>query len=156
MFLLFLLSMLISLAATLPLPTSPLTLGLWVLLLSISSTITLTVTISSWLGIITILIYIGGLNVLFAYFITTVPNQHLFFKPLIFSLLLTFFILIINIIIFLPSFFWSQQTIYSITKLLFNFDNVIFLFLAGILFLALVTVVKIARRHRGPLRPFII
>lgn len=154
MFLLTLLALFLSLVLTLPLPATPLTLGVWILSLSITTSCLICLTLSSWIRIIVILIYIGGLNVLFAYFIATMPNQHLFSKPLFNSQISLFFLILSNFLFMKPAFLFRAQTNLAITKLSFGFNRAIFLFIALILFLALIAVVKIASRHNGPLRPF--
>ena len=154
MFLLFLISLTLSFFISLPLAMSPLTLGVWILFTSSILSALITLIISSWTGIITALIYIGGLNVLFAYFIATIPNQYLFSKPLLLSRTITFIITFTNFKLAPPRLITFFQRNYIITKLFFNFDALIFIWLALILFLALVAVVKIASRHHGPLRPF--
>ena len=154
MFLLFLIAFVIALIISLPLASSPLVLGVWILVISAFISIFFCLSLSSWIRIITILVYIGGLNVLFAYFIATIPNQHLFSKPVILSSTALFLRLLTNFSLFSPSLTITTQTNLLITKMLINFDTSIFLLLALILFLALVAVVKIARRHHGPLRPF--
>nr|QWC36312.1 NADH dehydrogenase subunit 6 [Phascolosoma scolops] len=155
MFLSFLMACSFSLFFSLPLTASPLTLGIWVLLLSMMSASILSMCYSSWMAMILILVYIGGLNVLFAYFVATLPNHHLFFKPLSSSFIIILTTLLFNFQFYpISTSFNSQQTTF-ITKLLFNENSLIFLLLAFILFLALIAVVKIASRHNGPLRPFI-
>nr|YP_009308160.1 NADH dehydrogenase subunit 6 [Phascolosoma pacificum]AOS53040.1 NADH dehydrogenase subunit 6 [Phascolosoma pacificum] len=154
MFLLFLFSLLLSLTTTIPLAMSPLILGIWILLISSLFASLICMSISSWMSMIIILIYIGGLNVLFAYFIATMPNQYLFSKPLLVSNTIIFTSAYLNLKLSpLTPAFLSQSNL-LITKLLMNFDSIIFLLLALVLFLALVAVVKIASRHNGPLRPF--
>jgi len=154
MFLLFLASFTISLSVSFLLASSPLVLGLWILIISSFVSSFFCLTSSSWIRMITILVYIGGLNVLFAYFIATIPNQHLFSKPLLLSLAALFFGFFRNFLLIPFSLKRATQTNLLITKILIHSDALIFLVLAVILFLALVAVVKIARRHHGPLRPF--
>nr|WOA00241.1 NADH dehydrogenase subunit 6 [Phascolosoma sp. f LL-2023] len=156
MFFSFSLALFLALVVSLPLTASPLTLGLWVLCLSMSTALLLSLSLCSWASLILVLVYIGGLNVLFAYFIATLPNYHLFFKPLAIAFttaLLTFWT---NYQFFPSSLIQSpHQTIY-ITMMMCNTNMYIFLLIALILFLALIAVVKIASRHSGPLRPFLL
>nr|YP_002836184.1 NADH dehydrogenase subunit 6 [Phascolosoma esculenta]ABQ52599.1 NADH dehydrogenase subunit 6 [Phascolosoma esculenta]AWK60894.1 NADH dehydrogenase subunit 6 [Phascolosoma esculenta] len=155
MFLSILMACSFSLFFSLPLTASPLTLGVWVLLLSMMSASILSLCYSSWMAMILILVYIGGLNVLFAYFVATLPNHHLFFKPLSSSFIIILTSLLLNFQFFPASISFNSQQVTFITKMLFNENSFIFLLLAFILFLALIAVVKIASRHNGPLRPFI-
>nr|ARI47098.1 NADH dehydrogenase subunit 6 [Phascolosoma sp. MZK-2017] len=156
MFLLFLLSLISALTFSLPMASSPLILGIWILIISAFVSSLFCLTLSSWISMITILVYIGGLNVLFAYFIATMPNQYLFSKPLLFSSIALSTCLFLNFLLSYPSLFFITQSNLLITKMLMNFDATIFLLLAVVLFLALVAVVKIASRHHGPLRPFLL
>ncbi len=156
MVLLFLFSSILALVITLPLAISPLVLGTWILLITFTFSALISLTMSSWIRIIIILIYVGGLNVLFAYFIAIIPNQHLFTKPLLTSAGRIFIISYTNFKLLPPTLIHIPQSNLLITKILMNSDSTIFLLLALILFLALIAVVKIANRHRGPLRPFIL
>nr|YP_009871084.1 NADH dehydrogenase subunit 6 [Siphonosoma cumanense]QKS32596.1 NADH dehydrogenase subunit 6 [Siphonosoma cumanense] len=154
MFFLLLMSLLISFSLVLPLALSPLMLGVWILMMSAWAASLIALSLSSWLGMTTILIYIGGLNVLFAYFAATSPNQFLFsrnlFMSMTFLLISTFF----NTILYPPMPFHFSTSLSHITKLYFSFESLSLVFLALVLFIALIAVVKIASRHHGPLRPF--
>nr|YP_002456415.1 NADH dehydrogenase subunit 6 [Sipunculus nudus]ACJ11896.1 NADH dehydrogenase subunit 6 [Sipunculus nudus] len=150
------LSLLLASTLALPLSAAPLTLGIWILLLGFLTGATITMISSSWMGIITVLIYIGGLNVLFAYFAATSPNKHLFIAPMIKLTLFGTCSLLLNAFLLLPSL--SNALHYHSTlqfKAMFINANMFILIILGlILFLALVMVVKVSNRSNGPLRPF--
>nr|AMA06955.1 NADH dehydrogenase subunit 6 [Sipunculus nudus] len=156
MSLISLLSLLLAGALALPLAAAPLTLGIWILILGFLSGATISLINSSWMGIITVLIYIGGLNVLFAYFAATAPNKHLFISPMIKLTLISATILTLNMLFYAPT--KTNVNTYHSTlqfKEMFIGTNVYILLSLGlILFLALVMVVKVANRASGPLRPF--
>nr|AIE44502.1 NADH dehydrogenase subunit 6 [Sipunculus nudus]AWK60881.1 NADH dehydrogenase subunit 6 [Sipunculus nudus] len=157
MSLLSLISLLLASALALPLAAAPLTLGIWILILGFLSGATISMINSSWMGIITVLIYIGGLNVLFAYFAATAPNKYLFINPMIKITTISSTALMLNMLLYSPTinntnlYHWTSQF-----KEMFIGTNVFILLSLGlILFLALVMVVKVANRASGPLRPFL-
>lgn len=132
---------------------TPLSLGIWLLTISIIIMITMTFFMSSWFRFITFLIYIGGILVIFAYFIALQPNQPLFLHyPIVF--------LFISIILFssLPLYQTNisilSSTSTSILYLLIKSNIIIFWAIAVLLFIALIIVVKLAKIKEGPLRPF--
>ena len=147
----------LTLRFSLILANSPLLLGLWILLLATTISILIGLISSSWLGFFIFLIYIGGLLVIFAYFVALSPNQ-LFYTTIIFGL--SILTLPRVYLASLPSNalsnldFNSLQVSIPITSLLTNQNISIYLFLAIVLFLALVAVVKISTISAGPLRPF--
>lgn len=104
---------------------------------------------------IIVIVYVGGLNVLFAYFVAIAPNQYFFSFNLMVSILvgraaggLFFF--------FYPLFFdVLEVNTLDILKLFLGIDRFILFFLVVVLFLALVAVVKVASRYEGALRPFL-
>lgn len=130
----------------------PLSLGLWVLVLSISISILISTRFSSWFGFIIFLIYIGGILVMFAYFVAIQPNQQFNLKTPFFFTVLCIFNLPINIYpvtlnLIVDSNWWIRS--------LFFIDNVMIIVLLGVvLFLALVIVVKITTFSISSLRPF--
>jgi NADH-ubiquinone oxidoreductase chain 6 len=75
----------------------PLSLGLWILILSISISVLIRTSFSRWFGFIIFLIYIGGILVIFAYFVAIQPNQQFNLKTPTFFLVLCIFNLPINI-----------------------------------------------------------
>lgn len=146
----------ISLASTLLLILSPLPIGLWILLLSLIFSLSISISTSSWFGLIFFLIYVGGLLVIFAYFVALSPNQQLAISsPIIFfffTCLITFSILYHNYLISSPL---ITSPIFPPHLIFYSLNNApILIAIALLLFLTLVAVVKIARRVEGPLRPF--
>ena len=154
MLFLFFTILFISFSLTLPLTLSPLMLGAWILILRRWTAALMAIIISSWLAITTILIYIGGLNVLFAYFAATSPNQFLFSRNLFIRTSFLSFSLLFNLLLFPPNPALSYTSSTHITKLYFQTETLSLVLLAIVLFIALIAVVKIANRHQGPLRPF--
>merc|ERR1711976_115935 len=143
-------SLLTTLSLILVFHNSLITLGCLALIFCITFAALLSLTFSSWIGIVILLIYMGGLIVLFAYFLAICPNQ----KNALTPLGKAFFPLTILLI---------QPTALSIHALtppiplttLFSPTNLpLLLFLTAILLFTLITVVKIVETHHGPLRPF--
>lgn len=144
----------ISIICSLFLASSPLTIGIWILVLALTVATTIALALSSWFGIITLLIYIGGIIVIFSYFAALSPNQHLNLGPIIKTSLITLVLLLSTTQLFFSP---SLSPAGAAPKLTFIYqqENLsLLLFFAAVLFFALVAVVKISRRERGPLRPF--
>lgn len=112
-------------------------------------------TIHSWFGILLFLIYVGGLLVIFAYFAALLPNQLLEIGKIAAATrgaFATLFIPMSKGSIFISR---PNQITYTSAYQLFFPENLSFLFLVGlVLLLALVAVVKVRQRPKGPLRPF--
>uniref|UniRef100_A0AAU6QGT6 NADH dehydrogenase subunit 6 n=1 Tax=Prionospio sp. 4 MH-2023 TaxID=3059272 RepID=A0AAU6QGT6_9ANNE len=149
------LSLMMALASTLILATSPLFLGLWIIILALMMAMTASMTLTSWIGLMMFLIYVGGLLVMFAYFVALTPNLLIEGKtmmltltlsaPLLFSLMLLIPISdnkILSDVSQLPMGFLMAQNLESITLI------------ALTLFFALVATVKICGTFSAPLRPF--
>lgn len=145
-----------SISLTLPLASTPLTLGLWVLILAFIVATSISLPLSSWFRFILFIIYIGGLLVIFAYFTAIDPNSKLDLSNLIGITLGTMLVLTL---IFSSTSLSALSTLhapYLISfSILFSSKNIPTLLIAAIvLFLALIRVVKITQRKEGPLRPF--
>ena len=132
---------------------TPLTLGFWILSLALRSSLLARAISFSWFGFIIFLIYIGGILVIFAYFIAIQPNQQLHIIPRFLTLLIT--LTITPWIIYTPHLTHSiiYQTTWVTTLIrLYNIPSLIILGL--VLFLTLLAVVKISSSFIGPLRPY--
>lgn len=137
--------------------STPITIGALILIQAMLVSFFFMALTSSWFRIILFIIYIGGLLVIFSYFIALGPNQHIHLLPTtIFSLAL-FIILSLNLISWpirapIINLLWKVPnpplTIYAPENFL------ILILLIIVLFLALILVVKITNRSAGPLRPF--
>lgn len=140
----------------LPLIYNPITLGLWIITLAIFVAISIIILTRSWLRFITFLIYIGGLLVIFAYFVAIDPNKKLkIIDPII--LPTVFFV----ILLFSTRRFWLLPTLNSSsisninTKILLIIQYSPILITIGItLLISLIAVVKITKRSQGSLRPY--
>jgi len=112
--------------------------------------------ICSWIGLIIFLVYIGGLIVIFAYFLAICPNQQIVFKWKRHGIV-TFFLLRRLLTyrgkLTIPS--WRQEGMSS-TILYSGKEFSLLVLLALTLFITLVAVVKVVELKRGPLRPFVV
>ncbi len=136
------------------LASSPLLIGLWVLLIAFSLAGWIGVIGISWFGLILFLIYVGGMLVIFIYFVAITPNQQHDSK--IFFMRILIFIIFLRIgekIRFINRF--NIETSFNRDSILFYFSQGAVLVLIFImLFVGLIIVVKITRLVQGPLRPF--
>jgi len=152
MFIFLLTIITLSLGITIVVTRSPIILGFWILILSIIVSLLCRSIFFRWFGFIIFLIYIGGILVIFSYFVAIQPNQHINIKTPFFYFILAIFNLPINaypIIIDLFNVYnWWISSIFYI-------NNISILIILGfILFLALVRVVKVTIINVAPLRPF--
>lgn len=132
---------------------SPLRLGAWILILSIIVSVLCRTTFRSWFGFIIFLIYIGGMLVIFSYFVAIQPNQYFDLKTSMFVLVLRILNLPINIYPGILNLIYGGERWVSS---LFRLNNIIILIILGVvLFLALIIVVKITINVNSSLRPFI-
>jgi len=146
----------LALSISIPIATTPLTLGLWVLRIALLiaawiSSITLT-----WFRIILFLIYVRGMLVIFAYFVAITPNYTIPNKlllPTIGLLVLTCLLTLKTTILPWPHF--TTHIIHPTQQFMFQTrQSPVLIFLVVLLFLAIVLAVKISDRNQGPLRPF--
>ena len=149
----FLTILILCVGLTLAVNKSPVTLGFWVLLLSILTSLLIGCIFLSWFGFIVFLIYIGGILVIFSYFVAIQPNQNINMKKVFFWSSMRFLNLPINIYPVLIDLFYRGSWWLSS---LFSFSNISVLLALGlVLFLALVSVVKIRLINIAPLRPYL-
>lgn len=133
---------------------NPLTLGITILFISLILSISFASAISSWVSFLIFLIYIGGILVIFSYFVALIPNQNISILFYLSILTFTFIIILsISIILYLSPPIISQLTnqlniIYSIL------NTPTLIFLAWLLLFTIIVVVKIVTHTKGPLRPF--
>nr|ABM53210.1 NADH dehydrogenase subunit 6 [Cephalothrix rufifrons] len=157
MLMLFFQSVLFSLLILIPIMVQPLSLGLIVMFVSIILSGMVGFMFISWFGFLLFLIYVGGLLVMFAYVVVLMPNNYFFSKNVLSYFLLSFLMISFisfcsyNYMFITESFITIQD---SAQLLVSDYSCVVFLFLALVLFFALLVVVKICYFHGGPLRPF--
>lgn len=130
---------------------SPVRLGATILCTAVFVALRLTFISTGWFGLITFIIYVGGILVMFAYFAALQPNQQITNWRWI---LIPSLFIIISYTSFQPSpIIWKLIT--PNTAHIYSTPNIILpIIIALILFLALIIVVKTSRANEGPLRPF--
>nr|YP_009307957.1 NADH dehydrogenase subunit 6 [Myrianida brachycephala]AOR87130.1 NADH dehydrogenase subunit 6 [Myrianida brachycephala] len=133
--------------------SNPMTLGLWVFLTTFILSLFMNFFSPSWIPMLLFLIYIGGMLVMFSYFITIEPNQFLGFFKLVCTTSLSLFYLFM--IMPSPSVsLLSLSKLHSFSTLLFTYNKFILLLMVILLFMALIIIVKITFSNKAPLRPF--
>lgn len=143
-----------AIALSLFLAINPLTIGLIILIIALILATTFAYSISSWIAFLIFLIYIGGILVIFSYFVSIIPNQSLIFTYNASIMCLSFLCLIFTSItlnikpITTPSYSLILDFIYT------KYNIPILLLLALILLFTIVVVVKLTILSKGPLRPF--
>nr|QGZ10041.1 NADH dehydrogenase subunit 6 [Eisenia spelaea] len=146
--------MMITTTFTLYLATTPIMLGGCILMMSLLLSAVFASFLSSWFAFLIFLIYIGGMLVMFAYFLALTPNQQMTYSSnllymLISMLTLTSLVYYSNIKI--PTMLQFSQG--NSTLYLANTCPLLIV-LALVLLLTMIIVVKLTTISKGPLRPF--
>nr|WNO18533.1 NADH dehydrogenase subunit 6 [Eulepetopsis sp.] len=155
----------ISFTMMIPMMLQPLSLGLNIMTLILLLSILIAIHSSSWYAFTLFLVYIGGLLVMFAYVASMTPNTMFSKTKSIMPFLIPSIILALIISFSLtPSSsslqlnnqimasYWSSAM--TPTYLISSHSYFIVFFLALMLFIVLLAVVKICLNQQGPLRPF--
>nr|BDQ44205.1 NADH dehydrogenase subunit 6 [Metaphire riukiuensis] len=136
------------------LSTTPILLGINILILALLLSATLATSLSAWYAFMVYLIYIGGMLVMFAYFLALTPNQQMPTKSSITYLLMTMATLVAAMIATNTK-VSTPNSMYQDSMYLYSMGTVpTLVLLALILLLTMVIVVKLTNRSKGPLRPF--
>lgn len=156
MTLLFIITSTLTISLSLIITTNPLGIGLLILIIALLVASLYAASISSWLAFLIFLIYIGGILVIFAYFLALTPNIPISYLSSWGVSSLTFLLLTISLS---PSSFSWRMPLKSSPKLIeiiFNPHNFsLLILLTLILFFSIVIIVKISQSNKGPLRAFI-
>nr|YP_009164263.1 NADH dehydrogenase subunit 6 [Amynthas longisiphonus]AIR76360.1 NADH dehydrogenase subunit 6 [Amynthas longisiphonus] len=136
------------------LSTTPFMLMINILAMALLAASTLAATLSTWYGFLIILIYIGGMLVMFAYFLALCPNHQLPTTSNTIFMFLTFTTLTIATMITKTKIFITKEVHQGKMHLYLSNAAPILFLLALTLFLTMVIVVKLTNRSKGPLRPF--
>jgi NADH-ubiquinone oxidoreductase chain 6 len=142
-----------SLILTLILISTPLMIGISIIMVALRLACLFASLFRSWYAFLIFLIYVGGILVIFAYFVSLVPNQKTDYKKHAKFILLTFFFLILLKIIIN----WTPVILvsaFSINSLYLHARSPILFFIVVLLLITIVIIVKITNRTAGPLRPF--
>jgi hypothetical protein len=133
---------------------SPLIMGVSILNIALLIASIYSTIISSWLAFLIYLIYVGGILVIFSYFLAITPNQQSIVRPFLMPLIRGFFI-ILSSTYFLD--LWSPISTHTqqIYTLYHTINTPILIILILVLLLTIIAIVKISSRAKGPLRAFI-
>nr|YP_010584287.1 NADH dehydrogenase subunit 6 [Baicaloclepsis echinulata]UZT67828.1 NADH dehydrogenase subunit 6 [Baicaloclepsis echinulata] len=148
-------NMLMSSFLTMMILNNPLTMILNILLMALLTSWIYGFILSSWYSFLIFLIYVGGMLVMFAYFVALTPNQMLKIKLYFLTFNMTFFLLMMPFILggktlVVKNFhYFDSMELYSSLNLLLVF--MIILLLLTIMLL----VVKMINTSKGPLRPYL-
>nr|BDQ43594.1 NADH dehydrogenase subunit 6 [Pheretima mutabilis]BDQ43607.1 NADH dehydrogenase subunit 6 [Pheretima rufidula] len=146
--------MMITSTMMLYLSTTPFMFTINILAMALLASTTLAGTLSTWYGFLIILIYIGGMLVMFAYFLALCPNHQLPTTENTIFMVVTFATLTIAAVMTKTKIFMPQEMHQGKMYLYTAMTAPILFLLALILFLTMVIVVKLTNRSKGPLRPF--
>lgn len=155
MYLILTINMLLASFLTITTLFNPFTIALNILIISLLTAWIYAFNIRSWYAFLIYIIYVGGILVIFAYFVTLSPNQKLKIKSYFLTFIITFLVLIIPLII--NKSYWPSKNnqIYDRQEL-YNFLNLrVVILIVFLLLVILLIVVKIINTSKGPLRPFI-
>jgi len=143
-----------SLSFTIFIALNPVSLGVIILIIALLLAITFSYAISSWIAFLIFLIYIGGILVIFSYFVAIIPNQNLSIIHIILSIIVS----IISLIVITKSLNINIPILSSHInnyRILYTQSNIyILIILACILLFTIIVVVKLTILSKGPLRPF--
>nr|QGZ10002.1 NADH dehydrogenase subunit 6 [Eisenia nordenskioldi nordenskioldi] len=139
---------------TLYLASTPIILGVNILIMSLLLSAVFASFISSWFAFLVFLIYVGGMLVMFAYFLALTPNlQMTNSNNIMYSMIsmITFSLLTFTMSIKVP----AMSEFFQGSSLLYLKSTAPFLILlALILLFTMIIVVKLTTLSKGPLRPF--
>jgi NADH-ubiquinone oxidoreductase chain 6 len=152
-----LISILISLSTTILTCTNPFSMAITVLLIALITSGLYASLHSSWLAFLLFLIYVGGILVIFSYFLAIIPNQQQFNIYLIRIPILSLCLFLLTALLLTDSWTRYIPALTPLTHAIFITYNIsILIRLVLILLFTIVTIIKTCKLEKGPLRSFII
>nr|BDQ44218.1 NADH dehydrogenase subunit 6 [Polypheretima elongata] len=136
------------------LSTTPIMLGINILIMALLLSATLATSMSSWYAFLVFLIYIGGMLVMFAYFLALTPNQQMPTTSNMIYMLVTLITLTTVAILTKTKVSIPMEMAQNNMYLYASNTAPMLIILALILLLTMMIVVKLTNRSKGPLRPF--
>jgi|HubBroStandDraft_2_1064218.scaffolds.fasta_scaffold34005_1 hypothetical protein len=133
---------------------NPLTIGILILIIALLLAVTFAYSISSWLALLIFLIYIGGILVIFSYFVSITPNQTIAFQFIITSITISILTMSLWIKLANPTHLIHPYHTNQTNFIFITSNSITLILLALILLFTIVIVVKITTLSKGPLRPF--
>ena len=150
----FIISLILPLIFLIAITDTPIIIGITILTLSLSFACLFAYTIRSWYAFIIFLIYVGGMLIIFSYFISLTPNNRSNYLPKLKLFLFTYLASFLRLI--------YSNNIYINTNYSFNVFYLykinyfpVLLFMILILLFIIVIVIKIISQTKGPIRPFL-
>nr|YP_010713473.1 NADH dehydrogenase subunit 6 [Barbronia weberi]WDA96174.1 NADH dehydrogenase subunit 6 [Barbronia weberi] len=147
--------LLLSLTTMIMILNTPILLLFMILLMALSLSWLTASMYSAWFSFLIFLIYIGGMMVMFSYFVALSPNQFMKIKTSMMIMVITLFMFSIPMMTYpLPSNQLSQNQSFSSLSLYSLYNIPILMLMITMLLLMMVMVVKLSNLSKGPLRPF--
>lgn len=134
---------------------TPLIIGINILLISLLLTWSFARLFRTWYSFLIFLVYLGGILVIFAYFVAITPNQPISFGLNIVMLIISFLIIIIITYSLKQTLPISKFNELQVSAIFSNIYIPALILLIILLLLTIVFIVKLTNRRSGPLRPFI-
>nr|YP_009400209.1 NADH dehydrogenase subunit 6 [Zeylanicobdella arugamensis]AQT26247.1 NADH dehydrogenase subunit 6 [Zeylanicobdella arugamensis] len=132
---------------------SPILMALNILLVSIMLAMMMSIMVSSWYAILMFLIYIGGMMIMFSYFIALTPNQTLKMKSYFAINMMTLSLILPPMIFFMNNLNIKNNMMMCYDLYLMNMKPITMMMIL-ILLMMLLIIVKLVKISSGPLRPF--
>lgn len=156
MILLIIARILTSLSVTLLTCSNPFSIAINILLIALISSSLYAIIHSTWLGLLIFLIYIGGILVIFSYFLAVAPNQQKFNTHSIIIPATSTIIFTLILITVTDSWVSFTPLLSPLTSIMFCNNNLpTLLILVLILLFTIIAVIKVCKLEKGPLRSFI-
>jgi len=129
---------------------NPINLSLTIILISIILSIIFRISLSSWYGLILFLIYIGGIIIIFSYFVRLNSNDSILFKRSWHLIIIPLPLIKTRKLLYpTPTYYSSQiNTMYS-SK---NTTTLLLIFI--VLLIVIIIVIKVVKKNNAPLRGF--
>lgn len=156
MILLIIIRIITSLSVTMLTCSNPFSIAINILLIALISSGLYAIIHSTWLSLLIFLIYIGGILVIFSYFLAVAPNQQKFSTHSIIIPAASTITFIFMILIITDSWVSFTPLLRPLTSIIFcsiNLPTLIILVL--ILLFTIIVVIKVCKLEKGPLRSFI-
>nr|YP_010180293.1 NADH dehydrogenase subunit 6 [Haemadipsa crenata]QVD39096.1 NADH dehydrogenase subunit 6 [Haemadipsa crenata] len=151
----YMIFLVISMSMNLFIISSPVMMLLVILFNSLLMSMIIAFNLSSWYAFLMFLIYIGGMLVMFSYFVAISPNQYIKMKLMFFFPVLIFSLLTLSYLGYGNNLSLSNFFSNFILMMYKNESNFCTLFLILLLMLMMLMVSKMMKLAKGPLRPFI-
>nr|YP_010713414.1 NADH dehydrogenase subunit 6 [Dinobdella ferox]WDA96089.1 NADH dehydrogenase subunit 6 [Dinobdella ferox] len=133
---------------------SPIIMLMNILLISLNLAWLISLLYSSWYSFMIFLIYVGGMLIMFSYFVALNPNQYLKMKSMMYFFISMSIILLILFKLFFNKELFSNSYNYMI-DILYTTDFLpLLIYLILILLIMMLLVSKLVSFSKGPLRPF--